>query len=184
MAPWSASYLGFVEQAVVVQEHLAFLPSEPPQVPLKLLREKRSTGLKPGLRFPLSVSRRLPSGLTSRVNVDLLFGLDLLYSLKLPTSGSRVSYSRAGPAQQGEGVAVHRRRHQVDPHRPPAPAVLLPALQALLHLAGLQPQDQETLGEVVHGLEAVSGQLGQVEGGRLVVAVEQKTLMETQTGPS
>lgn len=45
------SYLGFVEQAVVVQEHLAFLASEPPQVSLKLLRKKRISGVKPNLLF-------------------------------------------------------------------------------------------------------------------------------------
>lgn len=86
-----------------------------------------------------------------------------------------VSYSGAGPAQQSEGVTIDRWWHQVHPHRPPAPAVLS-AVEPLLHLAGLQPQDQEALSEVVHGLEAVSRQLRQVEGGSLVVAVEQNTL--------
>lgn len=87
-----------------------------------------------------------------------------------------VSYSGAGPAQQSKGVTIDGWRHQVNPHRPPAPAVLLAAVEPLLHLAGLQPQDQETLCKVVHSLEAVSRQLCQVEGGSLVVAVEQNTL--------
>lgn len=90
--------------------------------------------------------------------------------------GGGVSYSGAGPAQQSEGVTIHRRGHQVDSHRPPASGVLLAAVEPLLHLPGLQPQGQETLCELVHGLETVSGQLCQVEGGGLVVAVEQDSL--------
>lgn len=50
------SYLGFVVQAMVVQEHLPFLVSEPPQVSLKLLWKKRINSLNPNLRFPFSVS--------------------------------------------------------------------------------------------------------------------------------
>lgn len=152
-----SSYPGSVVQAVVVQKHPPFLPSEPPQVPLKLLWEKRTDSLNPNvlLLLPLVLEGSDPAVLKETV---------------------LVSYPGAGPAQQSKGVTVPRRRHQVHSHRPPAPAVPLEAVEAPLHPAGLQPQDQETLSKVVHGLEAVGGQLGQVEGGSLVVTVEQETL--------
>ena len=94
--------------------------------------------------------------------------------------GSNHSGSHPGscPAEQSEGVALHGRSHHVHPNCPPAPAVVLPLrpLDTPLHLAVLQPQDEEALGKVVHGLKADTGQIIDVKGGGVVVAVQQNAL--------
>lgn len=92
------------------------------------------------------------------------------------------AYPGAGPAQEGKGIAVNRWGHQVHPYGPPAPAVpwvpLLPSLP--LHLALLQPQDQEALLEVVHVLKPATRQLAHIKGGALVLTVQQNALVRRE----
>lgn len=90
------------------------------------------------------------------------------------------SYPGARPAQESKRVAIHRWRHQVHAHRPPAPAVPLSQVETSFHLAALQPHDQEALCKVVHGLKPVAGKLRHIEGGGLVVTVQQNALVERE----
>lgn len=90
------------------------------------------------------------------------------------------SYPGSSPTQECIGVAIHRWRHQVHTHRPPAPAVALSTVETSLHLTSLQPQDQEALCKVVHGFKPVVGKLGHIKGGGLVVRVEQNALRKRE----
>lgn len=86
------------------------------------------------------------------------------------------SYPGAGPAQKSIGITIRRWRHQVHPHRPPAPAVSLHTVETSLHLTCFQPQNQKALCKVVHCFKPVARKLGHVEGGGLAVRVEQNAL--------
>ncbi len=90
------------------------------------------------------------------------------------------SYPGAGPTQESKGVTIHRWRHQVHAHCPPAPAVPLGSVETSLNLAALQPQDQETLCKVVHGLKLEAGKLWYIKGGGLVITVEQNALVKRE----
>ena len=90
------------------------------------------------------------------------------------------SYPGARPAQESKGVAIHRWRHQVHAHRPPVLDVPLGQVETSFHLAALQPHDQEALCKVVHGLKPVAGKLWHIEGGGLVVTVQQNALVERE----
>lgn len=109
---------------------------------------------------------------------------DCFFSKPTPQSKGwrNCSYPGARPAKESEGIAINRWRHQVHPHRPPAPAVPLVDVQTPFHSAALQSQDQEALCKVVHGLELDRRELWHVKSGRLVIRVQQNALEEQEKG--
>lgn len=81
------------------------------------------------------------------------------------------SYRGSRPSQQGVSVALQRRSHQIHPYGFP-----VPSRSRVRLLLALQLHYQETLAEMIHGLETVGRQLPQVKGRLLEVWVQQDVL--------
>lgn len=93
---------------------------------------------------------------------------------------SIIPYRGATPAQQGEGIALSRRCHQIHPHcLPVSPTSLFCLLTN--HLLFLQLHDQEALLEMVHGFKPTTWQLVKIKSWFLEVWVKENAL-KSETG--